>query len=676
MDYEKIFMQANENMKKVFIDFVWYNELLMADSPANMGYISPKKVRYLSLFLAILNNRNLLTNCPFTDKEIDNIFSYIGYKNVLPINFIDEEFKEYGYYVDTFLEFSSLSNLNGIDINHLLRDLQKQEIVKKFLNLVNSPKEKGKTQNNYEKYITKMNISNISIINKAMCVYQALTKKNTLYNDSYNILNSLFISVVCLNSKNFANIGLNITDGENAKLVLDYFNIDIKDSVTKEYKEQVWPKYEGLIKTLEWQVDLQKLKPIVYFYYIFNTQKYKEILINIYQYVFKDKWHEKYSADQILIDTSYIKFMNALYCKVDYQEEIKKNNFEEQEKLEIRELKPEKIAEEKSKVKASPNANSKKGKTSKLLTYGYYLNEETFSYNPAVGRESELKELEIDLLLPEKSILLIGNAGVGKTSIVKGLAYNIQQGNINEYLKDIKILKVDINNLLAGTRYRGDFEEKVKTLIEELIKNPDTIMYLEEMHTTIGLGTSEGVPLDFANILKSYLSDGKIRIIGDTTIEEYHKYILEDNAFRRRFKSITIKEPDDVSLLKIINSVCDVLEEQYHISFGNTERKQLIFQELINLTRDMIMIKEDGINDTKNNPDLVLDVLKLIFAYAKYYNHEEVEKNDIYEGIMNAEGIYESRKKTIISKLNYLFEAKVVPSKHKLIRIPQGFGTK
>lgn len=691
MDYEKIFTQADENMKKVFIDFVWYSELLISNNHTSIGFIRPKVSRDLALFLAILNNHNLLTKCPFTKKEIDNIFACIGYNFILPVNFIDEDFHAYGFYFSVILKYVDNKDLSKINYDSLLNSLLNEDVVKKLLNKAKSNNIQASQPIVYEEYSKEMNYTNLMIINRAMSVYQALINKNTLYSDTYNILNSLFISVLSYVEKNKIYVfatknndlnNLNIISNENVTNVFKYFKLDeiFKKNevniIAREYREKIWPKFEGFVKALEMQAKFINIKPIVYLYYIFNTQKYKEVLVNIYKYVFKDNWHEKYSADQILIDTSYIKFMNALYCKVDYQEEIKKNNFEEEEKLEKEELKPEKIAEEKSKVKTTPNANSKKGKTSKLLTYGYYLNEETFSYNPAVGREKELKELEIDLLLPEKSILLIGNAGVGKTSIVKGLAYNIQQGNINNYLKDIKILKVDINNLLAGTRYRGDFEEKIKNLIEELIKNPDVIMYLEEMHTTIGLGTSEGAPLDFANILKSYLSDGKIRIIGDTTIEEYHKYILEDNAFRRRFKTITIKEPDDVSLLKIINSVCDVLEEQYHISFGNVERKKLIFQELINLTRDMIMIKEDGINDTKNNPDLVLDVLKLIFAYAKYYNHEEVEKNDIYEGIMNAEGIYESRKKTIISKLNYLFEANIVPSKHKLIRIPQGFGTK
>ena len=692
MDYEKIFIQADEHLKKLFIDYVWYSELLISNNHTNIGFIRPKVSRDLALFLAILNNRNLLTNVPFTKEEIDNIFACIGYDCVLPVNFIDADFKAYDFYFSVILKYVDKKDLSNLDYDALLNALMNEEIIKKVLAIAKTKNEQIDHKNNYEEYSKEMNYTNLMIINRAMSIYQALTSKNTLYSDTYNILNSLFISVISYVEKNKTYIfvtknnelnELNIISEENVTNVFKYFKLDeiFKaneiNMPTREYREKIWPKFEGFVKSLEMQGKLVNIKPIIYLYYIFNTQKYKEVLVNIYKYVFKDKWQEKYNADQILIDTSYIKLMNAVYSKIDFQEEIKKNdlNEEEEEKSVKEELKPEKI-EEKTKVKTNAPASPKKSKNSKLLAYGYYLNEEEFLYNPAVGREKELKELEIDLLLPEKSILLIGNAGVGKTSIVKGFAYNLQQGKVNDYLKGIDILKVDTNNLLAGTKYRGDFEEKVKKLIDELIKNPNTIMYLEEMHTTIGLGTSSGVPLDLANILKSYLADGKIRIIGDTTIEEYNEYILQDNAFRRRFKTIMINEPDDLSLLKILDSVCLFLEEKYHISFGNEIRKKLIFQELISLTKNMLMIRKDGINDTKNNPDLVLDVLKLIFAYAKYNNHEEITKNDIYEGIMNAEGIYESRKKSTIGNLNKILQMDITSRPNKLIRIPTAFNSK
>ena len=214
----------------------------------------------------------------------------------------------------------------------------------------------------------------------------------------------------------------------------------------------------------------------------------------------------------------------------------------------------------------------------------------------------------------------------------------------------------------------GQFEERLENVIDEIREYPNIILYLEELHTSIGFGNNRDNH-GLANILKPYLADGTIRLIGDTTAAEYREFILPDKAFRRRFKVVEINEPSLEALREIIKHTINALVIEYGILFDYPARDQnFIIACLEELTQDTKIYRSDGFRDDKKNPDLVLDVVKNIFACAAWANHDRVEIADIIKGIRIAEGIYESRRSEIIKKVqryNFAQEKSL-----KLIRLP------
>ena len=179
-----------------------------------------------------------------------------------------------------------------------------------------------------------------------------------------------------------------------------------------------------------------------------------------------------------------------------------------------------------------------------LSKYGTCLTNEEYETNPAVGRQEELHQLILGLLSQEKSVALVGPPGVGKTAIVEGLAYAIHNNQVPKALQNFEIYKMDTSSLVSGTRYRGDFEERVENVLKELGTRKKTILFIDEFHTIVGAGSASSSSLDLANILKPYLDRGKIKMIGATTIDEYERYIKNDPALKRRFKKINIKNKD------------------------------------------------------------------------------------------------------------------------------------
>ncbi len=306
-----------------------------------------------------------------------------------------------------------------------------------------------------------------------------------------------------------------------------------------------------------------------------------------------------------------------------------------------------------------------KNKDSMLAKYGIWLTQNSYAGDPAIGRQKELTELELAMLLPEKSILLVGEAGVGKTALVHSLAYHIAKGEVPHKLQDREIVKLNLNALISGTTLRGQFEERLETIIKELQDCPHIWLYVEEMHSAVGFGNNSN-NWGLANILKPYLASGDIRLIGDTTIEEYHKYILPDRAFRRRFKTIEIKEPTRGNLFMIMQNTILKLEAYYGISFSfSLPDREYIFNVLGELTQNGLKYQKDGTLDTKQNPDLVLDVLKNIFAYAALYDHDAITLTDITKGIALSDEIYSSRREEAIKKIKNYDQTSA-----KLIRLP------
>ena len=142
------------------------------------------------------------------------------------------------------------------------------------------------------------------------------------------------------------------------------------------------------------------------------------------------------------------------------------------------------------------------------------------------------------------------NFSVGKTAVVEGLAQKIVNGDVPEILKDKRVVTMDISSMVAGAKYRGDFEERIKKALEEVKKAGDVILFIDEMHTIVGAGAAEGA-IDAANILKPLLARGEIQLVGATTLNEYRKYIEKDSALERRFSPVTVNEPTEKDTITI-----------------------------------------------------------------------------------------------------------------------------
>ncbi|MDO5718699.1 MAG: ATP-dependent Clp protease ATP-binding subunit [Tissierellia bacterium] len=198
---------------------------------------------------------------------------------------------------------------------------------------------------------------------------------------------------------------------------------------------------------------------------------------------------------------------------------------------------------------------SKKDKDSVLDKFSRNLNElsKQGKVDPVIGRDKEIERLvQVLLRRTKNNPVLIGEPGVGKTAIAEGLAQRIVEGEVPEIIKNYTILSLDMGGLIAGTKYRGDFEERLKGVINELIEKDDIILFIDEFHTIIGAGGAEGA-LDASNILKPVLTRGELQIIGATTIDEYRKHVEKDAALERRLQPIMVDEPtveDTISILK------------------------------------------------------------------------------------------------------------------------------
>lgn len=189
--------------------------------------------------------------------------------------------------------------------------------------------------------------------------------------------------------------------------------------------------------------------------------------------------------------------------------------------------------------------------------------------DPVIGREAELDRLiQILMRRTKNNPLLLGDAGVGKTAIVEGLAKRINRGEVPEILLKKKILALDLSVLVAGSMFRGEFEARLKQVLEEVRRNEDTILFIDEIHTMVGAGSASGT-LDAANILKPALARGEIRCIGATTFEEYKKYIEKDNALSRRFQTITVDEPTEVESIQILKGLKSQYETYHRIGISD-----------------------------------------------------------------------------------------------------------
>ena len=285
-----------------------------------------------------------------------------------------------------------------------------------------------------------------------------------------------------------------------------------------------------------------------------------------------------------------------------------------------------------------------------LEKYGTELTKSHYIKDPSIGRVEELKRVEQVLLYPEKdkSVVIVGEAGCGKTALVRGLAYRVQNGDVPDALKNIRIFSVSVSSLVAGTKYVGTLEEKMRNILTEASKDKNIILFIDEIHQAIGGGKAEGNNNTVSEILKPYIDYGDVRIISATTVEEYDKYIQSDTAFKTRLKKVKVDEPDNSVIYDILDDLINVYNE---ISFSklsvSPEEKTFIINWLIESTQK----KYRTYNDRSSNPRLVLDIIKEAYAIAAINDRENVTHEDLCEALMNEDRLYESSKANQCKKL-------------------------
>ena len=281
------------------------------------------------------------------------------------------------------------------------------------------------------------------------------------------------------------------------------------------------------------------------------------------------------------------------------------------------------------------NNNVDFGGISILGTYAEDLTSKTYITDPAIARDEEIKKLMIVLLTPEKSGLLIGKAGIGKTAIVEGLAYRISKGIVPNALLGYRVLKVNSSSLVGRITYQGREELIISVLVNELKNQEKLILFIDEIHTLIGTNTDS--PMDLANILKPVIDRGDVKLIGATTDIEYNTYIVRDRAFLRRFDRIDVLEPSEEVVVKILMGSLPKIEKQTGIRFKYNEYiTKMILESIASATNPYKRVYGLG----AMYPDICFSVLTTAFSNALFENKQTVDILDVYNAIKNSKRIY------------------------------------
>ena len=272
-------------------------------------------------------------------------------------------------------------------------------------------------------------------------------------------------------------------------------------------------------------------------------------------------------------------------------------------------------------------------KISILARYGDDFCSRDYVTNPAIGRSEEIKQLILILLTQEKSGILVGKPGIGKTSIVEGLAYLLQRNKVPDALKGYRIISVKTTSLL-GTLPTGD--TRLQTLIDELKDLDKVILFIDEIHMLMG-ATSDS-SLDFANMFKESLGRGSIKMIGATTTDEYERYVLRDKAFVRRFQRVDVMEPDKEHTVRILIGTLPKIEKNTGAKLKYSDFiKVEIMTFIVDITSEYKRVYGIG----SRYPDICLTLLSQAFSQAVFNNRNEVNILDIRNAIKNSKNIYQ-----------------------------------
>ena len=282
--------------------------------------------------------------------------------------------------------------------------------------------------------------------------------------------------------------------------------------------------------------------------------------------------------------------------------------------------------------KTENNFDIKSRRISMIDNYGENFCENNYITNPAIGRDKQIKEMILILLTPDKSAVLIGKPGVGKTAIVEGLAYRIQKGAVPDILKDYKVIKLNTAALLGVDPITG--ESKVQVLLDELKNKSKLILFIDEIHTLMG---TKGESMDFANMFKPALDRGDIKVIGATTTEEYERFILRDKAFVRRFQKVEVLEPTREENIEILVGTLPKIEKRTGAKMMYTAFIQKRMMEFItDITSEYKRIYEIG----SRYPDVSLTIVQEAFSNALFDNRYEVNVMDFRKAIQSSKNIY------------------------------------
>lgn len=281
------------------------------------------------------------------------------------------------------------------------------------------------------------------------------------------------------------------------------------------------------------------------------------------------------------------------------------------------------------------NLNIEENQFSVLNNYGEDLTKKVYYTNPAIARDDEIKRLMIVLLTPEKSGLLVGKPGIGKTAIVEGLSYLIQRNLVPDALKGYRVIKFNSTSLVGKITINGKEELIMNLLVQELKNTPKIIIFIDEIHTLIGGGESDS--MDLANMLKAGLDRGDVKAIGATTTEEYTTYVIKDRAFLRRFERIEVLEPDEATTVKILMGTIPKIAKQTGVTFKyNDYVTELLVTAIVSATSEYKRVY--GLSAMY--PDIAFSVLTQAFSHALYKNKKCVTIEDVYEAIKTSKRIY------------------------------------
>ena len=293
-----------------------------------------------------------------------------------------------------------------------------------------------------------------------------------------------------------------------------------------------------------------------------------------------------------------------------------------------------------------------------LEKFGENFTTKEYLTNPAIGRDKEIKELIVTLLTPEKSAILVGKPGIGKTAIVEGLGYRIKNGDVPNALKGYTIFKLNTASLTGVDPTTNEL--KIQKIVDDLKHQNKVMVFIDEIHTLIGNGENT---LDFANIFKPIIDRGTVKLIGATTSDEYDRYILRDKAFVRRFQKIDVAEPTREMVIQIMMGTYPKFEKKMNLKLKYSDFiKEKIMAFITDLTSEFKRVYETSVR----YPDISLTILQQAFSYASFDNRNEVNIRDIRKAIKTTKLVYPDVIKKELVRFNeefkdiYLLETKQI----------------